>query len=324
MLTDRFNRVINYLRISITDRCDLRCRYCVDRDMPFIPHPEILRYEEILRFIRICAGLGVTKVRLTGGEPLCRKDVTFLLHEIRNTPGIEDISLTTNGLGLGERVLELKEAGLRRVNISLDTLKRERFSFITGVDAFDRVMESIRKARDAGLKPVKINTVIIKGFNDDEVLDFVDFASAEGVEVRFIEFMPFGESTLWDASKIVTSAELEELIRTTHEIIPSVNSHRGPARVFSLRGTKGKVGFISPMSSHICQDCNRLRLTPDGKIKPCLFSDTEYDVKGLLRGTSTDAEIAKFVMEIVQAKPERKFESGVIRKCQRSMRNTGG
>ena len=240
MLTDRFNRVINYLRISITDRCDLRCKYCVDRDMPFIPHAEILTYEEILRFIRICAGLGVTKVRLTGGEPLRRKDVAFLLHEIRNTPGIEDISLTTNGLSLGDRVLELKEAGLRRVNISLDTLKRDRFSFITGVDAFDRVLESIRKARDAGLKPVKINTVIIKGFNDDEVLDFVDFASAEGVEVRFIEFMPFGESELWDASKIVTSAELEQLIRATHDIVPSVNSHRGPARMFSLPGTDGK------------------------------------------------------------------------------------
>ena len=324
MLTDRFNRIINYLRISITDRCDLQCKYCVDKDMPFIPHAEILTYEEIIRFVKISAGLGVTKVRLTGGEPLRRKDLAFLLREIATVHGIEDISLTTNGLSLGEKVCELKEAGLRRVNISLDTLKRDRFSFITGVDAYDRVLESIRKARNAGLSPVKINTVIIKDFNDDEVLDFVEFAKEENVEVRFIEFMPFGGTGMWDSSKVVTSADLEALIKKTYDLVPAVNHHRGPARMFALAGDHGKVGFISPMTSHICSDCNRLRLTPDGKIKPCLFSDAEYDVKALLRGSSTDDEIAAFVHEIVAVKPEKKFESGVIRKCQRSMRNTGG
>jgi cyclic pyranopterin phosphate synthase len=324
MLTDRFNRIINYLRISITDRCDLHCKYCVDKDMPFIPHAEILTYEEIIRFVKISAGLGVTKVRLTGGEPLRRKDLAFLLREIATVPGIEDISLTTNGLSLGDRIWELKEAGLRRVNISLDTLKRDRFSFITGVDAYDRVLESIRKARDAGLSPVKINTVIIKDFNDDEVLDFVQFAKEENVEVRFIEFMPFGGTGMWDSSKVVTSADLEALIKKTYDLVPAVNHHRGPARMFALAGDHGKVGFISPMTSHICSDCNRLRLTPDGKIKPCLFSDAEYDVKALLRGGSTDDEIAGLVHEIVAVKPEKKFESGVIRKCQRSMRNTGG
>ena len=200
MLTDRFNRVINYLRISITDRCDLHCKYCVEKDFPFIPHDEILRYEEIIRFVRIMAGLGVTKVRLTGGEPLRRKDLPFLLHEIANTEGIVDISLTTNGVSLGDKVLELKAAGLRRVNISLDTLKRDRFAFITGVDAYDKVLDSIQKAKNAGLCPVKINTVIIKDFNDDEVLDFVQFAKHENVEVRFIEFMPFGDAGLWDST----------------------------------------------------------------------------------------------------------------------------
>lgn len=324
MLTDRFNRVINYLRISITDRCDLRCKYCVDKDLPFIPHAEVLSYEEIIRFVKISARLGVTKVRLTGGEPLRRKDVTFLLKEIAGISGIEDISLTTNGLSLGDKVWELKEAGLRRVNVSLDSLKKDRFSFITGVDAFERVLESIRKARDAGLSPVKINTVIIKGFNDDEVLDFVAFAKQEDVEVRFIEFMPFGDTGLWDASKVVTSADLEALIRKTHDLVPAVNHHRGPARMFAVAGDHGKVGFISPMTSHICSDCNRLRLTPDGKIKPCLFSDAEYDVKSLLRGSATDDAIAALVRGIVEVKPEKKFESGVIRKCQRSMRNTGG
>jgi cyclic pyranopterin phosphate synthase len=292
--------------------------------MPFIPHPEILSYEEIIRFVKISARLGVTKVRLTGGEPLRRKDITFLLKEIAGISGIEDISLTTNGLSLGDKVWELKEAGLRRVNVSLDSLKKDRFSFITGVDAFERVLESIRKARDAGLSPVKINTVIIRGFNDDEVLDFVEFAKKEDVEVRFIEFMPFGDTGLWDVSKVVTSADLETLIRKTHDLVPAVNHHRGPARMFAVAGDHGKVGFISPMTSHICSDCNRLRLTPDGKIKPCLFSDAEYDVKSLLRGGATDEAIAAFVRGIVEVKPEKKFESGVIRKCQRSMRNTGG
>ena len=324
MLTDRFNRVINYLRISITDRCDLHCKYCVEKDFPFIPHDEILRYEEIIRFVRIMAGLGVTKVRLTGGEPLRRKDLPFLLREIATISGINDISLTTNGVSLGDKVLELKAAGLRRVNISLDTLKRDRFSFITGVDAYDKVLDSIQKAKGAGLCPVKINTVIIKDFNDDEVLDFVHFAKHENVEVRFIEFMPFGDTGLWDSSKVVTSAELEALIKKAYDLVPSVNSHRGPARMFKIPGQHGKIGFISPMSSHICSDCNRLRLTSDGKIKPCLFSDTEYDVKGLLRGNKSDEEIAEAVVEIVRAKPEKKFESGVIKKCQRSMRGTGG
>ena len=324
MLTDRFNRVINYLRISITDRCDLHCKYCVEKDFPFIPHDEILRYEEIIRLVRICADLGVTKVRLTGGEPLRRKDLPYLLHEIATIKGIEDISLTTNGVSLGEKVWDLKAAGLRRVNISLDTLKRDRFSFITGVDAYDKVLDSIAKARSAGLSPVKINTVIIKDFNDDEVLDFVEFAGTEGVEVRFIEFMPFGDTGLWNSSKVVTSAELEAFIKKTHDLVPSVNSHRGPARMFTVPGDHGKIGFISPMSSHICSDCNRLRLTSDGKVKPCLFSDAEYDVKGLLRAGKSDEEIAQAVVEIVRVKPEKKFESGVIRKCQRSMRNTGG
>lgn len=324
MLTDRFKRVINYLRISITDRCDLHCKYCVEKDFPFIPHDEILRYEEIIRFVRIVAELGMTKVRLTGGEPLRRKDLPFLLHEIASIKGIEDISLTTNGVSLGDKVWELKAAGLRRVNISLDSLKREKFSFITGVDAYDKVLDSIAKAQEAGLSPVKINTVIIKDFNDDEVLDFVEFAKTEDVEVRFIEFMPFGDTGLWDCSKVVTSAELETLIKKTYDLAPSVNSHRGPARMFRMPGDRGKIGFISPISTHICSDCNRLRLTSDGKIKPCLFSDTKYDVKSLMRGGKSDEEIAQYVVEVVGAKPERKFESGVIRKCQRSMRTTGG
>ncbi|MCX5798242.1 MAG: radical SAM protein, partial [Proteobacteria bacterium] len=202
---DKFNRVINYIRISVTDRCNLRCKYCVNEDFPFLPHAEILRYEEIIRFVRICAELGVSKVRLTGGEPLIKQGIAFLLKEINMIQGIHDISLTTNGVYLGEKVQELKAAGLKRVNISLDTLKPQRFKFITGVDAFDRVLNGIERSKDMGLNPVKINTVMIKGFNDDEILDFAKFAKVWDVDVRFIEFMPFGESTLWDNSKIIPS-----------------------------------------------------------------------------------------------------------------------
>jgi GTP 3',8-cyclase len=324
MLLDNFNRIINYLRISITDRCNLRCKYCVDEDFSFLPHDEVLRYEEIVRFVRICSELGVNKVRLTGGEPLVRKEISHLLKEINTINGIEDISLTTNGVYLGEKILELKEAGLRRINISLDTLKKEKFAFITGVDAFDNVLKGIEESIRAGLKPVKINTVIIKGFNDDEILDFARLAKKWGIHVRFIEFMPFGESNLWDSSKIVPSNVIENLIKNTYELEPASNSERGPAKMFQIKDSFGKIGFISPVSSHICLECNRIRLTSNGMIRPCLFSDIEYDVKKLLRSNTKDQEIKTFVSSAVKAKPEKKFETGFIKKCQRSMRHIGG
>ena len=200
----------------------------------------------------------------------------------------------------------------------------EIFAYITGVDAFDKVIRSIDAAKHAGLDPVKINTVIIKGFNDDEVLDFAEFARAWEVQVRFIEFMPFGDGDLWDSSRIIGLASLEEAIRRVHDLHPSIHSDKGPAKMFLINGTAGQVGFISPMSTHICHECNRIRLTPDGKIKPCLFSDTEYDVKALIRGGASDEKVADFVRSAVMAKPERKVEVGAIRKCQRSMRHIGG
>ena len=321
---DNFNRIINYLRISITDRCNLRCKYCTETFLPSIGHDDVLRYEEVIRLTRIAASLGVRKVRLTGGEPLRRKSLPYLLKEIDAIGSIEDISLTTNGVDLAQYVEDLKEAGLKRVNISLDTLKRDRFAFITGVDAFDRVMRSIEKAKTAGLDPVKINTVIIREFNDDEIFDFVGFAGRLDVEVRFIEFMPFGDESMWNSSKVIPSAYLESIIREKQELEPSISPHKGPAKMFRLKGGRGQVGFISPMSSHICYECNRLRLTADGKLKPCLFSDVEYDVRALLRGGANDAEIGAFIRHVVGAKPERKFESGTIKKCQRSMRHIGG
>jgi GTP 3',8-cyclase len=322
MLVDRFNRIISYVRISITDRCNLRCKYCTDSLVPNIPHDDVLRYEEIMRFVRIGASLGLHKVRLTGGEPLRRKGLPFLISQIKAIDSIEDISLTTNGVELARSIDELKAAGLTRINVSLDSLKPERFAYITGLDAFDKVMDGIERAIEKGLHPVKVNTVIMKGFNDDEVLDFAAFAGNKGIDVRFIEFMPFSDE--WDSTKVITSAELEDSIRSKYNLIPSTSSHRGPAKMFHLPGGKGQIGFISPMSSHICGECNRIRLTPDGKLKPCLFSDSEYDVKALLRGNASDSEIADFIRGVVGVKPERKFDQGIVKKFQRSMRNIGG
>jgi GTP 3',8-cyclase len=323
-LVDTFDRTINYIRISVTDRCNLRCKYCVDGSFGFIPHTEILSYEEILRFANIAARLGVKKVRLTGGEPLARKGIGYLIKEINSIEGIEDVSLTTNGVFLADNMNELKEAGLKRINISLDTMKRDRFAFITGVDAFDDVIKGIEKAIYAGLDPIKVNTVIIKGFNDDEILSFVKAAKKWNHHVRFIEFMPFGDSTLWNSRDIITSKQIEDVIRTNFDLTPSTHNDKGPARMFDIAGGSGKVGFISPVSTHICSECNRLRLTSSGMIRPCLFSDTEYDMKALLRGGKSDEEIKAFVKEVVRVKPERKQEMGQIRKCQRSLRSIGG
>jgi GTP 3',8-cyclase len=218
----------------------------------------------------------------------------------------------------------LQEAGLKRVNISLDTMKKDRFAFITGVDAFDEVLKSIKLSVNSGMSPVKINAVIIQDFNDDEILDFAKLAKTRNVEVRFIEFMPFGEFDLWQSAKIITSQEIEDLVRTRYELAPSFISQDGPARMFDIKGGVGKIGFISPISTHICHKCNRIRLTSQGTLKPCLFGDEEYDVKTLLREGASDDEIRAFVKNTIKAKPERKAEIGQIRKCQRSLRHIGG
>ena len=323
-LIDDYNRVIDYIRISITDRCNLRCRYCVDGDFPFIPHTEVLTYEEIIRFVKICAAMGVKKVRLTGGEPLTRKGLPYLLKELAGIEGIADISLTTNAVLLADKIDELKEAGLKRINISLDTLKKDRFAWITCIDAFDRVIDSIKKASYSGLRPIKINTVIIKGFNDDEILDFVRIARKWDHEVRFIEFMPFGDTSLWKSTDIITSRQIEDIIRREFDLIPSLKNGKGPAKVYDIGGGPGRIGFISPVSSHICAECNRIRLTSRGMIRPCLFSDVEYDLKALLRSGADDAAIKAFVRDVVKVKPERKLEMGSIKKCQRTLRNIGG
>lgn len=321
MLVDRFERVIDYVRISITDRCNLRCVYCVDGEFPFISHDQILSYEEILRLVRILAQLGVRKVRLTGGEPLIRRNIAFLIKQIGAVPGIQDLSLTTNGVLLSEYAVILKDAGLKRINISLDSLRRDRFERITGLDLFDKVFRGIEKALEVGFDPVKINTVIIRGFNEDEILDFVNLAIQKGLNVRFIEFMPFG--SIWQREKIVTSEEIRRTIEEKFALEESENRGNGPAKVYKLRGARAEVGFISPLSSHICALCNRIRITARGGLRACLFSDEEIDLKPFLRDPRDDQAIRDLVRQVISRKPQRRAEFGLVRKCQK-MREIGG
>ncbi|WP_456341665.1 GTP 3',8-cyclase MoaA [Thermovibrio sp.] len=279
-------KVINYLRISVTDRCNFRCKYCMPEGVKeFIPHPEILRYEEISLIVRAFATLGVNSVRLTGGEPLVRKGIESLIEELSSVEGIEDISITTNGYLLSEKAPSLKRAGLKRVNVSVDTLNPEKFAFITGSskDALYRVIDGIAAAIKEGLSPVKVNTVLIKGFNDDEIEEFIKFSEEFGVEVRFIELMPVG-GKFFSRENFIPASKIRQLLEERYgELTPHKTFKKGPAKSFRVPGTKAVVGFIPSVSEHFCHECNRVRLTSDGKLRLCLMSDREVDLKSLLR-----------------------------------------
>ena len=324
LLFDRYQRVINYLRISITDRCNLRCRYCQDGRMKLLPHSEILTYEEILRIVRVFTANGIRKVRLTGGEPLVRRGVVDFIKRLTEIEGLDDISLTTNGVLLREFAAPLKKAGLRRVNVSLDTLRRERFAYITRRDHFNDVWEGIEEALRVGLFPVKVNVVVIRGFNDDEIEDFARLSMEHPLGVRFIELMPFGGE--WDERKVVPTFEIEERLRMLGDLVPLPRmEYDGPARRYRIRGGRGEVGFISPMSAHFCKSCNRLRLTPEGKIRTCLFSDDEIDLRQILRSGAEDEAIEGALKEALKRKPESPpLEAFQFKKCQRGMFSIGG
>ena len=304
-LRDRFDRLIDYLRISITDRCNLRCVYCMPQSgLSLFEHREILTYEEIVRIVRIAAGLGVRKVRITGGEPLARKNVTYLIASLRSVAGIEDISLTTNGLLLERYARELTEAGLSRVNVSLDSLKPIRYREITRGGELDRVMKGISAAEQAGLVPVKINMVPIRSLNDDEIEDFARLTLSTPYHVRFIEFMPTGGTDLWSDDRYISSAAIKAAVDRIGPLFPVRLRKTGPARYFRFEGAPGVLGFISAITHHFCGDCNRLRITSDGKLRPCLFSETEIDLKPALREASSDREIERLLTLALEVKPE--------------------
>lgn len=307
-MRDEFARDINYLRISVTDRCNLRCVYCMPPEgVTLMERDRILRNEEFLDIIRAAVKTGIRKIRLTGGEPLVRKGIIDLVRGIGSISAIDDLALTTNGVMLPQFAYPLKKAGLKRVNISLDTLKPERFREITRTGDLGQVWAGIRAARRVGLKPIKLNVVAMRGFNDDEIMDFVDLTKKLPLHVRFIELMPIGASDGWAIDKMITVPEILGRITaggTELEAAKPVPGN-GPARYFRVPGATGTVGFISAISDHFCADCNRLRLTSEGQLRPCLQSPLEVDLRTPLRAGQSEDELAGIISRTVAIKPEK-------------------
>ena len=322
-LSDSFHRPVNYLRISVTDRCNLRCVYCMPSEgIELMPHKNILNYEEICIVAQAAAESGINKLRLTGGEPLVRTGLANLIAMLASIRGIDDISLTTNGMLLERYADELRRVGLRRINVSLDSLRSDRFLQITRVGELEAVLRGIEAARQAGLSPIKTNTVIIRGMNDDEVIEFARLTIDGEWHVRFIEYMPFADNGKVD-DLLVPVSEMKQRIETLGKLEPSRPSGGGPAKYFRLPGARGTIGFISPVSEHFCQKCNRLRLTADGKLRPCLFSDDEIDLLGPLRQGATVDDLKRLIEEAASCKPEgHKLRAGIT--CERLMAQIGG
>jgi cyclic pyranopterin phosphate synthase len=327
-LIDTLNRHIDYLRVSVTDRCNFSCVYCRPRsDLKLLSHGDILRYEEILRLVGVAVPLGITHVRITGGEPLLRRGILGFIGSVRDLRGITDISVTTNGLLLEEMAEGLREAGINRLNISLDSLRPARFAEITGSDSWGRVWRGIAKAEACGFSPIKINVVPVKGVNDDEVVDFARLTLDRPVHVRFIEFMPIGARDRWRTDVCVRSDVIRAAIERTFGPLEPVDevAGAGPSRNHRIPGGRGVIGFISPITKHFCESCRRLRLTADGKIRPCLLSDTEIDMKTPLRGGCTDAELERLLRLALEIKPERHYIAESPGGCfERTMSGIGG
>jgi len=311
-LFDSWQRQINYLRISVTDHCNLNCIYCSVSEIPRLRHEDVLSYEEIERIVRVAAEMGINKVRLTGGEPLMRPHFCRLVKMIAGIDSIDDIALTSNGILLGRYAEELKEAGLKRVNISLDTLKREKFRQITGLDKLEEVLASIEAAHKAGLEPVKINMVVLRDINDDEVVDFARKSIDEGWHVRYIEFMPISTPN-GAVTAMVSTREIMERIGELGSLEPYAGPEgNGPARYYKLPQAKGTVGFITPITEHFCHSCNRLRMTSDGQLRPCLLAEEEVNIKEALRNGASNDELKSLIQQAVNLKREQHNLTGKL------------
>jgi cyclic pyranopterin phosphate synthase len=326
-LRDRFRRPITYLRVSVTDRCNLRCVYCMPLEgIPTRTHEEILRYEEIERVVRVAVGMGIRVVRLTGGEPLVRNGLADLVAMLRGVPGLEELSMTTNGTLLAGHARTLAEAGLDRVNISLDSLRPDRFRRITRLGDLEDVLAGIRAAEEAGLTPLKLNTVVLRGVNDDEAVELARLTLERPWHVRFIELMPLGSHVLWDKDRYVPASEVRQRIEA--RLGPLSPAQRpagnGPARTYRLQGSLGTVGLISPWSQHFCPACNRLRLTSDGRLRPCLLSGIEVDVRSWLRRGVGEDQLRGLIQRAVELKPMRHHLEEVGGPKERAMVEIGG
>jgi cyclic pyranopterin phosphate synthase len=325
-LIDTFGRPHNNLRVSVTDRCNLRCTYCMQEDVTFMDRAELLTFEEIARFVRIAALLGIDKVRLTGGEPLMRRELPHLVRMLCGLEGIRDVGLTTNGILLADHARALHDAGLRRLNVSLDTLDPARFRELTRRDGLEKVIEGILEAKRVGFEPVKVNAVSIRGVTEEAVLPLAHFAREHGLEMRFIEYMPIGADQ-WERDKVYFAHEiLEQIERHVAPLAPAKDyDPRAPAMDFDYADGGGRVGIIASISRPFCLRCNRVRLTADGKLRNCLFAIDEADVKSLLRGGASDEEIATVIRRNVADKWEgHEINTARFIKPLRTMHAIGG
>jgi cyclic pyranopterin phosphate synthase len=334
-ITDGSGRPVRYMRVSVTDRCNLRCRYCAPAaGFVSLNHNDIISYEEICRLAGILAPRGVSSIRITGGEPLVRKHLDALITSLSRVPGITDLSLTTNGLLLGEMALDLKRAGLSRVNVSLDTLRDDRFQWIADPNGHGHgggvraVLDGLEKAREAGLAPIKVNVVLIRGINDDELETFAELTQDQDYEVRFIEFMPMSPDGFWGPGKVMSAAEAIARLETIHGSLQQLGKGKGsgPAVRYRIPGHTGTIGFITPISKHFCVNCNRIRITADGHLRTCLFSDNETDLLAPLRSGASDEKILALIEKALTEKPEGHGIAGgqVIKTCARTMSHIGG
>jgi GTP 3',8-cyclase len=303
-LRDAHGRAITDLRVSVTDRCNFRCRYCMPAEgMPWLAREEILSFEEITRLVRILAGLGITDVRLTGGEPLARREFPRLVSMLRPIEGLRDLSVTTNGYLLERDAAALVDAGIDRVNVSIDSLARDRFHEITRRDALPQVLRGLEAiAAHERVRPIKVNAVAMRDFTEHEVLRFAEFARSTDYQVRFIEFMPLDADRAWEPDMVLTGGEIRELIETRYPLEPLKREPHATARVYRFADGKGEIGFINPVSEPFCADCNRIRLTADGELRTCLFSMHETDLRAPLRADATDAKIAETIRGAVWRK----------------------
>jgi cyclic pyranopterin phosphate synthase len=324
-LIDRYGRKHDYMRIAVTDRCNLRCQYCMPEEgVQTMDHKQILSFEEIFTVVEVAASLGVKKIRLTGGEPLVRKDLEKLIFMISQIQGIEDISLTTNAIYLADRIDDLKAAGLNRVNISLDSLDADKFRELTRGGDLSRVLAGINAAIEKGLNPVKVNAVVIKGFNDNEIADFIRWTIDTPIQMRFIEYMPIGDSLVWKDGYFPLE-QVRSIAESIGTVVDDVGVRgNGPAEVFKLDGAAGSIGIIHPVSQHFCSKCNRLRLTADGKLKPCLFWQKEVDVRQYIANRKQLEEVFRDVLNLKEEKHQMAEELQQQNRTIRKMSQIGG
>jgi cyclic pyranopterin phosphate synthase len=305
-LIDNYGRIAKKLRVSVTDRCNMRCGYCMPKNnTKWFDSTEVLSFEEIIRLSSVFANLGVEKIRITGGEPLVRPLIENLIKSIAKIPHIKSIGLTTNGLLLSDRVKKLKSSGLNSVNISLDSFKEDRFKMMTGINGLDKVISSIQKAKDAGFD-VKINTVVVRGWNDDEVVEFANFARRTGITVRFIEFMPLDGMGIWRSDLVFSKKEMiEKLESNIGKVFPVLEQEiSAPAKLYSFSDRIGTVGFIPSVTEPFCNQCDRIRLTSDGRFLTCLFERPGYDIKSYLRRGASDEELSQCLIHCMTMKQE--------------------